>query len=273
MDVYRDRIAIVTGGASGIGRALGERLAVLGATVTLADVDEPRAAEVARSIVEGGGRARAAALDVRDAAAVRALVEATAAEHGRLDYMFNNAGIGIAGDVLGMSLADWDRIVDVNLKGVIHGVVGAYELMARQRSGHIVNTASVAGLIPSPGLTAYAATKHAVVGLSTSLRAEAARHGVKVTAVCPGLIETPMKQSIKLLDVDRDKLMSQVPFAFYPAERCARDILRGVAKNRPVVVVTGHARFLALVQRLFPSLVHRIARREATTGIIAKSRT
>lgn len=272
MDAFRDRSAIVTGGASGIGRALGEALAARGAVVTLADIDEPRAAEVAAGIAERGGRARAALLDVRDAAAVRAVVEKAAAEHGRLDYMFNNAGIGLAGEVLRMSLADWDRIVDVNLRGVVHGVVAAYELMARQKSGHIVNTASVAGLIPTPGLTAYAATKHAVVGLSTSLRAEAAAHGVKVTAVCPGLIDTPMKQNIEVRDVDRDKLVSGLPFAFYPADRCARDILRGVARNRAIVVVTGHARLMATLHRLFPSLIHRVALREAREGIMVKSR-
>src|SRR5207248_6593438 len=112
--------------------------------------------------------------------------------HGRLDLMVNNAGIGIGGETRELLLAHWDRIIDVNLRGVVHGVHAAYPVMIEQGSGHIVNTASLAGLLPSPGATPYAMTKHAVVGLSLSLRGEAAAYGVRVTAVCPGVVETPI---------------------------------------------------------------------------------
>src|SRR4051794_22041738 len=137
------RVAIVTGGGSGIGEALSRALAARGDTVVVADIDGAAAERVAGDI---GARAQAAKVDVRDAAGVQALVDDTVAQHGRLDIMVNNAGIAVGGDVLELSVAHWDRIIDVNLRGVVHGVQAAYPVMARQRSGQIVNTASMAGL-------------------------------------------------------------------------------------------------------------------------------
>jgi NAD(P)-dependent dehydrogenase (short-subunit alcohol dehydrogenase family) len=132
------------------------------------------------------------ALDVTDADAVAALVERTAQDHGHLDLLFNNAGVAVTGPVSELTLAHWNRVIDINLRGVVHGVVAAYPIMIRQGRGHIVNTSSLAGLLPSPMLTPYGMTKHGVVGLSESLRMEAAAHGVRVSVVCPGVIDTPL---------------------------------------------------------------------------------
>jgi NAD(P)-dependent dehydrogenase (short-subunit alcohol dehydrogenase family) len=189
MTRFSGATAIVTGGASGIGRALSEALARRGAPVVVADRNADGAAEVARAIVAAGGSARSEALDVTDAAAVERLVDETAREHGRVDLMFNNAGIAIIGEETDVSLDDWRKVVDVNLWGVVHGIRAAYPRMVRQGSGHIVNTASLAGLSPAPFEISYTATKYAVVGLSRALRAEAAAHGVKVSVVCPGFIQ------------------------------------------------------------------------------------
>ena len=150
MNPLQDRIAIVTGAASGIGRALVEEMGRRGAVVIGADLNGEQAKLVAGGIEKAGGRASAAVLDVSDAEAVKRLVEDTVRQHGRLDYLFNNAGIGIASRVQDMDLEDWNRILDVNLRGVIHGVYAAYPVMLRQGSGHIVNTASLAGLTPFP---------------------------------------------------------------------------------------------------------------------------
>src|SRR4051794_19719080 len=139
------RVAIVTGGGSGIGEALCRALAARGDTVVVADIDGASAERVAGDI---GAHATAAKVDVRDYTAVQGVVDDTVAAHGRLDLIVNNAGIGVGGDVLELTVAHWDRIIDINLRGVIHGVHAAYPVMARQRSGHIVNIGSVAGLPP-----------------------------------------------------------------------------------------------------------------------------
>src|SRR5574341_1086121 len=186
MDYYKDKVAIVTGGASGIGRALCEDLGRRGAQIVAADINMEGAEKAVTAIISAGGRAQAARLDVTKAEDVRRLVRETASKHGRLDFMFNNAGIVSIGDSRDMDLEHWQRILDVNLMGVLYGTTAAYTLMARQGFGHIVNIASSAGLIPVPLLTPYVTTKFGVVGLSHSLRLEGVRLGVKVSVVCPG---------------------------------------------------------------------------------------
>lgn len=186
------------------------------------------------------------------------LVTETAATYGRLDYMFNNAGVALAGKTRDMTLADWNRLIDVNLRGVVHGVVAAYPVMIAQGFGHIVNTASAAGITPTPGLTGYATTKHAVVGLSTSLRGEAARHGVRVSVVCPGLIDTPIKDNMTLLNTDRQALLKSIPLKLHPPEACARAALRGVERNQAIIVVTAFAKIGWLLYRLSPALMGRL---------------
>jgi len=260
---FQDKVAVVTGAASGIGQALASALARRGATVVLADIDEAGSRRAADTLASAApGRVSAAALDVRDADAVAALVQRTAQDHGHLDLMFNNAGIGMAGEARELTLAHWDRAIDVNLRGVVHGVVAAYPVMVRQGTGHIVNTASLAGLIPSPLLTPYAMTKHGVVGLSTSLRMEAAAHGVRVSVVCPGVIETPLLDKSNPLDLppvagvpNARGVLTKTIGAAYPAASLADDVLDGVARNRPLIVTPRHARILWRLYRASPRLL------------------
>ena len=263
------RIAIVTGGASGIGRALGAALVRRGDVVVLADVDGDAAAEVAERLrAAGPGTATAAAVDVREADAVAALVDGTAERHGRLDLLFNNAGLGIGGPAEELTLAHWARTLDVNLRGVVHGVQAAYPLMLRQGHGHIVNTASLAGLLPMPGSAPYATTKWAVVGLSLSLRAEGAARGVRVSVVCPGGIDTPILDKgipadlprvpgIEAIDA-REVVTRFSGGRLYSADALAADVLRGIDRNRPVIVAPRQARVMWRLMRLSPSLVLRV---------------
>jgi len=256
MEMFADKVAIITGGASGIGRALGAALVQRGTRVVLADVNG-EAAQAAASALGPSGAATSATLDVTDAASVERVVSEVVGTHGRLDYLFNNAGIAIMGDARHMTLTDWNRIVDVNLRGVIHGISAAYPIMIRQGFGHLVNTASLAGLTPTPGATGYAATKHALVGLSLSLRGEAAAYGVRVSVVCPGFIDTPIKDATRWLNTDRDAVLRSIPFRLYPPDACARDILRGVARNHAIIVVTTPAKIAWLLYRLAPRLMLR----------------
>jgi NAD(P)-dependent dehydrogenase (short-subunit alcohol dehydrogenase family) len=255
MNSFQDKVAIVTGGASGIGRALCEELGRRGAVVVAADVHAKEAAGVAAAISAAGGRACPAALDVSRAEDVRSLVHQTAAEHGRLDYMFNNAGVALVGEVRHMNDEQWQRILDINLLGVMHGTLAAYSLMVEQGSGHIVNTASHAGLHPMPGTTFYAVAKHAVVGLSTSLRTEGAALGVKVTVVCPGPVRTAIFAQAEVVKVRRDFFSRMPSFMMAEPAEAAKVILEGVARNRLIIVFPFHARLLWWLNRIDPGIL------------------
>jgi len=260
---FKDKVSIVTGGASGIGRALCKELSQREASaIIIADIDVEGAQETASSIVKaGGGRARAAHLDVSQAAAVEKLVDETVFEYGRLDYMFNNAGIAVWGEMRDMSLEHWHRALDGNLWGVIHGTLSAYQVMIRQGYGHIVNTASLAGLIPVPMETAYAAAKHAVVGLSTSLRAEGAGLGVKVSVVCPGPIRTGIFDSTTYVTEFKSKGAGVDTSSMMSADNCAHVILKDVARNKGIIIVTPFARYAWLLYRINPSLAYLLFRK------------
>lgn len=264
------RTAIVTGAASGIGAALARALVARGDTVVVADLDHAAATAVAAGLDRTGpGRARAASVDVRDADAVHALVDDAVRTDGRLDLLFNNAGIPVGGPVEDLSVAHWDRALDVNVRGVVHGVAAAYPVMLEQGHGHIVNTASLAGLIPVAFALPYSTTKHAVVGLSLSLRVEAAAHGVRVSALCPGVVDTPILDRGNPEDlpgtraVDVREYLLRVAGTAYPADALARDALRGVDRDRGLIVAPWQARLAWRAYRVAPRLVERRSRRQA----------
>ncbi len=226
-----------------------------------ADIDDGGAQAVAAAIAAAGGKARAVHLDVREADAVRGLVEETARADGRVDYMFNNAGIGCAGEVRDLTLEQWRTVVEINLMGVIYGSTAAYAVMLRQGRGHIVNIASLAGLIASPGLAPYSTTKHAVVGLSAALRAEGADLGVRVSAVCPGFVETAIFENAIGVKYEKKEMLERLRLPLMPADAAARSILRGVERNRGVIVFPRSARWIWRLSRIDPALLRSFSRR------------
>lgn len=263
------KVAIITGGASGIGRAVAGVLTARGDHVILADIGDATSTAEALTFA-GPGTAEAAVLDVRDAAGFAQLVDRVVAEHGRLDLLFNNAGIGVGGPTEHLTVAHWDRVIDVNLRGVTNGIAAAYPGMVERRSGHIVNTASLAGLVPAPILAPYAATKHAVVGLSLSLRPEAAGHGVNVTVVCPGFTDTPILDSAGPADLPQTSeagavrgMAAALPGGLYDVDLLARDIVRGVDRNEAIVVAPRSARLMWWAMRVSPGRVLRTAQAQA----------
>jgi NAD(P)-dependent dehydrogenase (short-subunit alcohol dehydrogenase family) len=261
MKSFRDKVAIVTGGASGIGRSLCEELSRQDALVVVADLNDERTQEVVADITATDGRARAARVDVSHEENVQELIDETAARHGRIDYVFNNAGIGLFGEVRDMEIEHWHRVINVNLWGVIHGTAAAYKVMVRQGFGHIINTASVVGLVPTPMQTAYVATKHAIVALSLALRQEADDLGVRVSVACPGFIETDIFDSLTLLKIRREDFVAQMPYRMMDVTKAARVILRGVRRNRKIITCPYYVRPTWWLHRLHPSLLGWVGRR------------
>ncbi|WP_301120631.1 SDR family NAD(P)-dependent oxidoreductase [Mycolicibacterium fortuitum] len=255
---FAGKQAIVTGGGSGIGAALCRALSSAGAEVLCTDIDEAAAARTAAPL-----GTRSARLDVTDATAVQAAVDSVVDRAGRLDLMFNNAGIVWGGDTELLTLDQWNAIIDINVRGVVHGVAAAYPQMIRQGHGHIVNTASMAGLAAAGQLTSYVMTKHAVVGLSLALRSEAAAHGVGVLAVCPAAVETPILDKGAVGGfVGRDYfLQGQGVKTAYDPDRLAADTLRAVERNKAILVKPRRAHASWLFARLAPGLMQRLSMR------------
>jgi NAD(P)-dependent dehydrogenase (short-subunit alcohol dehydrogenase family) len=254
---FEPGVSIVTGGGSGIGRALAAELVRRGSHVVVADLDGASAKTAAAEL---GEQASAAEVDVADAEAVRALVGDTVDRHGRLDVMVNNAGVAIGGLLEELDERHWQRALDVNLRGVVNGVSAAYPVMSAQRSGHILNTASLAGLIPAPAMLPYTTTKHAVVGLSTALRAEAASRGVRVSVLCPAFVDTPLLDEVYAAPASfgggtsvRSRVRLVQP-RFLTPEVVATRAVDGLAANKAVIPVGWLAHTLWRVHRFAPAV-------------------
>ncbi len=205
-----DRIALVTGGSRGIGREIVFCLARLGASVIINYRESREAAEEVREqILAGNGRAELAPFDVARQDQVEETFRTVVDQHGRIDILVNNAGIAIDGLLLRQPASDWDRIIDVNLRGMFHCTRAASRRMIRQRRGRIVNLTSVAGQTGNAGQSVYAATKAGIVGFTKSMARELAPRGITVNAVAPGFIETDMTAA---LDEDtRSKYLDLIP--------------------------------------------------------------
>jgi NAD(P)-dependent dehydrogenase (short-subunit alcohol dehydrogenase family) len=272
--IFNGGVAVVTGAASGIGRALTEELAARGCHVVAAHLEFDAVSEQADSLNRQSLRVTPAHLDVADEPAVTALVERAVTEHGRLDYIFNNAGIGAAGSAYDHTLDAWNRVIDVNLRGVLYGIRAAYPIMREQGFGHIVNTASMAGLMAFAGASSYAMTKHAVVGLSRSLRAEAAADGIRVSVFCPGVIRTAIIEGGKhgiLLESDDTRGLSEgdirgVMRSEFEKTRpmdpnaFAKKALDDVAANRAIIVHPRWWKVFWWLDRLSPRIGEFLAR-------------
>lgn len=224
----------------------------------MTDIDGPL---LERSAAAIAGDVHTRRLDVTDADNFAGVVEEVWEQEGGVDLLFNNAGIAVIGHYDQMSMNDFNRLIDVNLRGVVHGVHAVYPRMMARRAGHIVNTSSVSGLIAAPGFTMYSATKHAVVGLTRGLRIEAKPHGVKVSCFCPGFIDTELAHNADYRGIDGGKARAKSPIKFATPESCAAEALRGVAKNKGEIVVTRHAKGMVAAQKFAPWILSSLAGR------------
>jgi len=265
MGELKGKIAIVTGGGSGIGRTICTYLAERGVHVVVADRNMEGAEETEALIRCAGGCAESLRVDVCNKGDVESLVNGVAAEHGRIDYLFNNAGVGINGEFQDLSMDHLQSVMNVNFWGTIYGCRSVYPVMMKQGFGHIINTASLAGLIPGGLTSIYSASKHAVVGFSLTLRAEARQYGIKVSTLCPGYMRTNIQKTTQnvsaYMNSERNRQMN-AEMKFPTPEDCIDQMMRGVRRNRGIIVTPLKHKIYWWLHRFspefIPNMFHRI---------------
>ena len=262
---YLHKVILVTGGGSGMGRALCEKLAEIGATVICTDINTQNAGETVSVIIQSGKNAIARKLDVSQLSDFEEVITDIVKEHGRIDMIFNNAGIGITGELRDISTDQWKKVLDINFYGVLYGSQVAYQQMIKQGSGHIVNTSSLAGLVAYiPLITPYSVSKHAVVNYTRCLRQEAKLFNIKASIVCPGLIDTPIIGSLPAVNANpswnRDSVKQFEPGI--SAADAAHHILKGVAQNKEVILFPQMARTIFFLGRYLKAVYLKMALKE-----------
>ncbi|MGC8806920.1 MAG: SDR family oxidoreductase [Thiomonas sp.] len=224
----QDKVIVITGASSGLGEATARLLAAQGARVVLGARRSERIEALATELKTNGAQALAVTTDVTDAAQVQALVDAAVRTFGRIDVMLNNAGLMPHSPLERRKIADWDRMIDVNLKGVLYGIAAALPAMQAQKSGHIINVSSVAGHKVRPGSAVYAATKHAVLALSEGLRQEVKPWNIRTTVISPGAVATELPDSIT--EPDMAEAVRQMYRVAIPAESFARMVAFAISQ-------------------------------------------
>lgn len=267
---FGDTLVSVTGAGSGIGRATALAFARDGADVVVSDIDEASARATAAAVAAAGGTAYAYALDVSDADAVEAFAQRVCAEHGVPDVVVNNAGIGHAGSFLDTPADQWDRVLDVNLGGVVNGCRAfAPRLVERGTGGHVVNVSSMAAYAPLQAMNAYCTSKAAVYMFSDCLRAELSSAGIGLTTVCPGVIDTNIVHTTRIdapagkagrVAGRRRQLESMFAARHYGPDKVAAAIVSAVRKNKPIRPVAPEAYLLYGTSRIAPQALRSVAR-------------
>lgn len=268
MKQFKDKEVLITGAGSGIGRATALAFAARGARLWLSDISDTGNAETARLARERGAVARTLQCNVADPASVQAMADAVHAEIESLDILMNNAGIGSAGRFLDTTLETWRKVMDINLMGVVYGCHAFLpKMVARGQGGHVINTASAAAFVAAPDMPIYAASKFAVRGFTESLRGDMAKHDIGVTAICPGIINTPIvANSIMEGSMNNAERHAKVVKFYqkrnYTPEQVAEVVLEAVRKNVAVQPVSPEAWGMYLAKRFMPGVVSKLSERE-----------
>ncbi|MES2797235.1 MAG: SDR family oxidoreductase [Bacteroidota bacterium] len=236
------KITIITGAAAGIGKELAIQLNEQGHQVIALDIDFEGLKSLGNSIEK-------MQLDVADYQAVKQTFSDIFQKYRRIDYVYANAGIAVAGEIRDIDIIQWQKIISININGVINCATEAYSLMLRQGFGHIINTASLAGLVPSVTMGAYSTTKFAIVGFSRVLRAEAREFGINVTAVCPGYIKSNIYDNAIYNNVKKEAAMGINPFNLLETDAAVSKIINGVEANKELIIFPFYGKLIWLLYR------------------------
>jgi NADP-dependent 3-hydroxy acid dehydrogenase YdfG len=229
------KVVVITGASSGLGEATARLLSAQGASVVLGARRVERLRSLADELTGRGGKAMAVATDVADRDQVKGLVDAAVQAYGRIDVMINNAGLMPQAPLERLKVDEWDRMIDVNIKGVLYGIAAALPHMQRQKAGHIVNVSSVAGHKVGPGFAVYAATKHAVRALSEGLRQEVKPYNIRTTVISPGAVATELPDSVTEPDV-AERIRKFYEENAIPAESFAKAVAFAIGQPEEVDV-------------------------------------
>ena len=254
-----DRVAVVTGAGSGIGRAICLELARRGVDIAAADIDEAALAEVREGVESLGRKCSTHTLDVSNRQQMQSLPEAVLAQHGAVHILVNNAGVSVNLSFLEQEIEDLEWITGINYWGVVYGCKFFLPYLQRENEAHIVNISSSAGFTGMKWQSSYAATKFAVTGLSESLFVELANTGVGITCVHPGAVATNILDAARMAEDRREKMLRTFKFAT-PPEHAARTICKAIEKNRFKVVLCVDSRVLYAIKRLAPTGLLKIMR-------------
>ncbi len=252
---FADKVAIVTGAASGLGFALSKRLADSGSRVICIDTCQHTLSLLLKEL---GNKAEGIAVDVTNFRDLNKAIGDIAATHGKIDYFFNNASTLSIGAAKDISIEDWNEILSVNLHGAVNATASIYPLMIQQKSGHIVNISSLNGIIPAMMLAPYVTSKYGVIGLSHALRMEAKWLGIKVSAACPNLLNTPIWIHSKITATDAERAdeflhLSAWPQRLMDVDLAAQLILKGTLKNKATILNDTLSHFLWMIYRISPT--------------------
>lgn len=258
MQRFEQRVAVVTGGGSGIGRATSELLARKGCDLALVDVNEAGMDETAERVRAAGRKASLHRTDVSERAQMEALPEQVLTEHGHVHIMMNNAGVGLTGTLEETSVADFEWILGINFWGVIYGCKFFLPHLRREDEAHIVNVSSMLAFMGLPAQSAYAATKSAVRGVTEALYAELSDTRIGVTGAFPGATRTNIVRASRFPDEEqKQRIAERVERAAIPPERAARKIVRAIERNKLRVIIGPDAYAMEWIKRVSPVLPHR----------------
>lgn len=253
---FQNKSVLISGAATGIGRALAHELANRGAVVYVTALTKKEAQIVVDEITSSNGKAIAAELDVGNFKDIEKMIDLVVSEQGQLDIMINNAGVAYVGESYDMQVETIEKLAHINFTAVNVGAVLAYTQMKKQGFGHILNTASMGGFLPTPGMAIYAATKHGVVGLTTSLASEGKDFNIVVKASCPGFIKSELMNKSSDVSNNMSDYLDLLPEPI-DASIAAKTIIDGLGKKPVLIFTPSYAKVSYFLNRFIPGFLAR----------------